>query len=166
MIRFPLILNPGESRTNKDNLTAMPNIASALKAEISRVARKAIREETSSLKQGIAAYRSEIAALKRRTQALEQQLRRSQKVVTQSTASRQAEEPSNLRFSAKGLATNRQRLGLSLKDFGTLLGASALSVYKWERGEVRPRQRYLAAIAEIRSIGKKKAAARLNAQVA
>ena len=144
----------------------MPNIASALKAEISRIARKAIREETSSLKKAIAAYRTEIAALKRRTQAMEQQIRRSQKVVTRVAAPRQAEEPSNLRFSAKGLAKHRQRLGLSQKDFGALIGASALSVYKWEQGEVRPRQRYLAAIAEIRSIGKKEAAARLNGQAA
>jgi DNA-binding transcriptional regulator YiaG len=140
----------------------MPNIAAALKAEITRIARKTIRDETSSLRKAIASYRSEIAALKRRTQVLEQQIRRTQKVVTTAAPPQREESPSNIRFSAKGLAKHRQRLGLSQKDFGTLIGASSLSVYKWEQGEVRPRQRYLAAIAQIRTIGKKEAAARLN----
>jgi DNA-binding transcriptional regulator YiaG len=140
----------------------MPNIASALKAEIQRIARKTIRDETTSLRKAIAPYRSEIAELKRRTQVLEQQIRRSQKTVSRAAAPRPEEDqPSGLRFSAKGLAAHRQRLGLSAQDFGALIGASALSVYKWEKGEVRPRARYLDAIAAIRSIGKKEAAARL-----
>jgi DNA-binding XRE family transcriptional regulator len=140
----------------------MPNIASALKAEIQRIARKTIRDETTSLRKAIAPYRSEIAELKRRTQVLEQQIRRSQKTVSRAAPPRPEEDqPSGLRFSAKGLAAHRQRLGLSAQDFGALIGASALSVYKWEKGEVRPRARYLDAIAAIRSIGKKEAAARL-----
>jgi DNA-binding transcriptional regulator YiaG len=141
----------------------MPNIASALKAEIQRIARKTIRDETSSLKRTIAPYRSEIAALKRRTQVLEQQLRRSRKAVSRVAAPRREEqEPSGIRFSAKGLAKNRQRLGLSAADFGTLIGASGQSVYKWEEGKSRPRQKNLTAIAAIRSIGKKEALARLQ----
>jgi hypothetical protein len=44
----------------------------------------------------------------------------------------------------------------------TLISTSALSVYKWEKGEVRPRAKHIAAIAAIRSIGKKEAEARLN----
>lgn len=142
----------------------MPNIASALKAEIQRIARKTIRDETSSLKKTIAPYRSEIAALKRRTQFLEQQLKRSQRAVSRVARPRQEQEqePSSVRFSAKGLAKNRQRLGLSAADFGTLIGASGQSVYKWEEGKSRPRQKNLAAIAAIRSIGKKEALARLQ----
>ncbi len=141
----------------------MPNIASALKAEIQRIARRTIRDETSSLKKAIAPYRSEIAALKRRTQALEQQLRRSQGAVSRAAVPRQDEEdPSGIRFSAKGLAKNRQRLGLSAADFGTLIGASGQSVYKWEEGKSRPRQKNLVAIAAIRSIGKKEAQGRLR----
>ena len=53
----------------------MPNIASILRDEISRVARKEVRSETAGLKKAVSAYRAEIAALKRRAQALEQELR-------------------------------------------------------------------------------------------
>jgi len=41
----------------------MANIASLLKTEISRVARKEVRGETAGLKKAISSYRSEIAAL-------------------------------------------------------------------------------------------------------
>jgi hypothetical protein len=43
----------------------MANIATALKSEISRVARKEVRAETLQLKKQSAHYRSQIAALKR-----------------------------------------------------------------------------------------------------
>ena len=50
----------------------MPNIAQALKAEIERIAKKALRTETTSLKKASATHRSEIVALKRRAHELEQ----------------------------------------------------------------------------------------------
>ena len=51
-------------------MASMPNIATLLKSEISRVARKELRSETLSLKKATRTYRSEIAALKRRMQDL------------------------------------------------------------------------------------------------
>ena len=53
----------------------MSNLATTLKEEISRVARKEVRRETMALKKASAAYRSEIATLKRRALELERQLR-------------------------------------------------------------------------------------------
>src|SRR4051812_6605633 len=54
----------------------MSNVASVLKEEISRISRREIRRETSSLKKSSTTYRSDIAALKRRVLELERQLRR------------------------------------------------------------------------------------------
>ena len=54
----------------------MPDIASTLKAEISRIARKELRAETEPIKKAVAGYRKEIAALKRRIEALERQQKR------------------------------------------------------------------------------------------
>jgi hypothetical protein len=54
----------------------MPNIASVLKDEISRFPAKKCAVETSSLKKSSTTHRSDIAALKRRVQELERQLRR------------------------------------------------------------------------------------------
>ncbi len=49
----------------------MPNIATVLKEEIARVARKETRADTQQLKKASAHYRSDIATLKRRIAALE-----------------------------------------------------------------------------------------------
>lgn len=140
----------------------MPNIASVLKSEISRVARKEVRGEILGLKKAVGAHRAEIAALKRRTQALEQELRRLRNASARAAPVAANEVSSRtLRFSAKGLASQRQRLALSAHDCGLLMGASGQSIYKWEDGRAHPRAKHLPAIAALRTLGKKEAAARL-----
>ena len=143
----------------------MPNIANLLKSEIARVARKQVRAETQGLKQAIAPYRAQIADLKRRTRQLELQVSRLGRVAARvaSAGPDQTDGERNLRFSAKGLAAQRKRLGLSAQAFGALIGASGQSVYKWEEGKTRPRAKHLPVIASLRSIGKKEAVARLQA---
>ena len=102
----------------------MPNIASVFKAEIARIARKEIRSEVDGLKKAVNAYRSQIAALKRRAQDLERALRSARKAAPNATpiADDDGATPS-LRFSAKGLASQRRRLGLSAESLGLLLGS-------------------------------------------
>ena len=140
----------------------MPNIASVLKEEIARVARKEVRGETQRLKKASAQYRSDIAALKREVSSLRQQLGRLSKVQGKRPQPIAVDEPkSSLRFSAKGFAAQRQRLGLSANALATLLGVSGQSVYKWEDGKTRPRASQLPAIAALRTMGKKEAVARL-----
>jgi len=144
----------------------MPNLASILKTEISRIARKEVRAETAQLKKAVSTYRTEIATLKRRSQALEQELRKLAKTAARAApADAAADEstPRALRFSAKGLASQRRRLALSAEDCGLLLGASGQSIYNWEQGKTRPLARHLPAIAQLRTMGKKEAAARLAA---
>jgi len=136
----------------------MPNIASVLKSEIVRLARKAIRTEVESLKKSASAYRTEIASLKRRSQSLEQQLRRLGKATPKPGPASTVESGKTLRFSAKGLASQRKRLGLSAEACGLLLGTSGQSVYNWESGKARPRASHLAAIAALRSLSKSRAA--------
>jgi DNA-binding transcriptional regulator YiaG len=139
----------------------MPNIGTVLKSEISRVSRKEVRGETQALKKSISQYRSQIADLKRRMQALEQQVKRVRKASAPAVAS--DDEPGGqLRFSAKGLAAQRRRLGLSAAAVAQLLGVSALSVYKWESGKTRPRARQIEAIAGLRGMGKREALKRLE----
>ena len=143
----------------------MTNIASLFKSEISRVARKEVRAETATLKKAVSTYRSEIAALKRRAQALESEVRRLGKGKAKATlpASPEEVDTSKLRFSAKGLASQRRRLELSAHDCGLLVGTTSQSIYNWEDGKAKPRTKYLPAIAALRTMGKKEAAARLEA---
>jgi DNA-binding transcriptional regulator YiaG len=149
----------------------MANIASLLKSEISRVARKEVRAETAGLKKALSSSRSEIAALKRRALALESELRRlskasskaSGKAAGKAAAAGDAAPARAQRFSAKGLVSQRKRLGLSAHECGLLVGASGQSIYNWEDGKARPRAKHLQALAALRGLGKKDAAARLSA---
>lgn len=143
----------------------MPNIGTILKSEISRVSRKELRSQTQALKKSVSQYRTQIADLRRRLEALERQVKRLGKA--SGRASAPAPEPdeaaSNLRFSAKGFAAQRKRLGLSAAALARVLGVSSLSVYKWESGKVRPRAKQLEAIAALRGMGKREVAQRLEA---
>jgi DNA-binding transcriptional regulator YiaG len=141
----------------------MPNIAVVLKDEIARIARKEVRAETQDFKKASAQYRAHIAALRRRIEELERQLKRASKSTrgNPEAAEAEAEAHTSRRFSAARLAAQRHKLGLSAADFAALLGVSGQSVYKWEHGEARPRARQLEAIAALRGIGKREAANRL-----
>ena len=137
----------------------MPNVATALKEEICRLARKEIKRETSALKKSSAVYRSEIAALKRRVHVLERQLRRGSQAgeVAVPAAANEDSVSSGTRFSARSMASQRKRLGLSAAECGLLIGASAQSVYNWEEGKARPRAQHLPAIFALRNLGRRQA---------
>jgi len=137
----------------------MSNVASVLKEEIARVARKEIRRETSFVKKALTTYRSEIAGVKRRVLALERQLRRVGNGGGPSEVVAENDEPISrpTRFSARSMAAQRRRLGLSAAECGLLIGASAQSVYNWEEGRARPRTQHLAAIFALRHLGRRQA---------
>lgn len=111
----------------------MPNIASVLKAEIARIARKEIRGSTNALKRAVVTYRAEIAALKRRTHGLEQELRRLGRDGAKASSQKQTTESSSehLRFSAKGVcsaAASAWALRGSLRALVWRVGAVGVSL--------------------------------------
>ena len=134
----------------------MPNLATILKQEIVRLARKEVRAEVQLLRKTGAQSRTDIAALKRRVAALEKQLVRLGKAAVAKKADSVQQATTGVRFSAKGFAALRRRLDLSASDMGLLLGVSDQSVYKWERG-VRPRVQQLPQIAALRKLSKRQA---------
>ena len=138
-------------------LKPMPNIASVLKLEISRVARKEVRAETETLKKAVATYRGEIAALKRRAKQLEDQVRQLGKGIPKGTTAPEV-QTGGMRFSAKALATQRRRLQLSADQLSLLIGVSGQSIYNWEQGTSTPNPRHLPAIAALKSLSVARAA--------
>lgn len=142
----------------------MPNIASILKQEIARVARKEVRHEIAALKKATANHRSEIAALKRRVAEAERKPRAAQPKSSSSAAPAANDEstPEGLRFSAKGLLAHRSRLGLSAAELGLLLGVSTQTIYNWEGGKVRPHRKLLPTLVALRTVGKKATTAHLE----
>ncbi len=139
----------------------MANIASYLKTEISRIARKEIRAETQPLKKASAQYRSDIAALKRRIGEQDRLISKLRKGQSTALATEASAESPKLRFRADGFATLRTKLGLSASEMGKLLGVSLQTIYHWEKGQSKPRASQMQAIADVRKLGKRGAAKRL-----
>jgi DNA-binding transcriptional regulator YiaG len=132
----------------------MPNIAVVLKQEIRRLARKEVRTANAAASTVVAQLRKGNAALRKQLTDLQRQvtmLRRSLGKRGVETAAAPQTEGRGLRFSAKGVASLRKRLGLSANDFARLAGVSAQSVYLWERGQ-RPRAKQLQALAATRKL--------------
>lgn len=145
----------------------MPNIAALLKTEIARVARKEVKAQIEALKKTVAAQRGQIAALKKRADDADKQLKRLGKPAGRGPAPRAEEDDdeggAGMRFSAKGFKTRRKKLGLSAEELGLLLGVTGQSIYKWEDGRARPRGSYMPAIAAFRTMGKREITQRLEA---
>jgi DNA-binding XRE family transcriptional regulator len=141
----------------------MPNFASALKAEIVRLARKEIRSEIESIKKASVQQRSEISELKKQVVTLEKAIAKLNKAANAGKAAKADPETGRrVRFTVKGLTTLRKRLGLTAADLGTLLGVSSQTIYNWEAEKSRPRQQQVAAFAALRGAGKRQAKARLK----
>jgi DNA-binding transcriptional regulator YiaG len=141
----------------------MPNIATVLKEEILRLARKEARKQTDTLKKASAQYRRDIAEMKRRIADLQRRLTPLQKQVLRGVPTPAPEAGrKGLRFTAKGLRSQRERLGLSAADYGKLVGVTGQTIYSWEHENARPRQQQVARIAVLRGLGKREARERLE----
>ena len=134
----------------------MPDIASVLKAEVLRLARKEVRKEIESLRKASAQVRSDLAALTRKVSDLEHRLGRQVRTESKIPALPESEEGyTRFRFSAKRFAAQRAKLGLSAAEMGLLIGVSAQTVYHWESGKTRPKASQMAAVAATRKLGKR-----------
>lgn len=151
------------------NVEQMPvaNLATVLKAEIARLARKETKTQLEPLRKANAGCRRDIAALKREVAALSRQLKsasRPARAARDDAADAGAGDASRVRFQARGLKSHRGKLGLSAAEYGQLAGVSAQSIYNWEAGKTVPRQGQMQALAALRGMGKREAARRLEAE--
>ncbi len=141
----------------------MPNIASVMREEITRLSRRASRKDLDAMKKASAQHRRHIAALKRGMAQLARQFSLlARKVPAAPVAAPNGSGGKQVRFVAKGLRSHRERLGVSAGELAKLIGVSAQSVYNWEHAVTRPREAQLGALAALRSLGKRDVRARLQ----
>ena len=141
----------------------MPNIATVLKQEIIRLARKEVNSQTKAIRKANAQYRRDIAQLKRHAAALSKQVaylerqerkRASKKAPAASTEGK--------RFSARGLKAHREKLGFSAADYAKLVGVTAQTIYSWEQSKSKPRAEQFASLVAVRDFGAREALKRLE----
>jgi DNA-binding transcriptional regulator YiaG len=142
----------------------MPNLAATIREEIQRLARKEIKAQTGATKQAVAQYRREIAKMKRQLAAQEKQIAFLEAQEKKRLEEPQAtEEPAEgVRFSARSVKSQRERLGLSAANYAKLVGVSAVTIYNWEQGETRPQKAQLAALVAVRGMRKREALVKLE----
>ena len=151
----------------------MPNLATLLKEEISKLARKEVQDQMRDVAKIIKGQDARIARLEKQDDQ--------PKAKTKAKAKAKADQPapadapaeeaaaapapkrnSKTRFSPASLKNNRKRLSLSQADVGILLGTSTNTVLRWEAGSSKPRGVNLPKIAELSKLGKKEAKQRLE----
>jgi len=143
----------------------MPNIATALRDEIKRLSRQQSRTQIDPTKKATAVHRRDIALLKRQVVLLQRQVKSLMRRPSGASSAPQANAPElKMRFVAKGVRSQRDRLGLSAEGLGKVLGVSAQSVYNWESGKARPRQDQIAKLSHLRKLGKRQVIAFLAQQ--
>ncbi len=141
----------------------MSLLITSLKSEITRVARKELKGELQSLRKASTAHRSEIAALKRLVKSLATEVRAVRRTTKPDLSGpERTAKPSRIRFTAERFSAFRAKLGLTQAEMAKVLGASSLSVHKWETGAVQPRAAQLGKIATIMKLGKRQAKAMLS----
>jgi DNA-binding transcriptional regulator YiaG len=140
----------------------MPNIATVLKEEIRRLARKEAKAQVAALKKASAQQRRDIAALKRQLREQERANAKLAKAVSNGRAVAPAASTSTVRFSPTWLRAHRAKLELSAADYARLVGVSGLTIYNWEKGKTKPQAAQLAKLAEVRGMGKREAIARIG----
>jgi len=140
----------------------MPNIASVLKEEIRRLARKEARALTAPLKKALAAERKSVAALRKQVASLARSngraVRSAGAVAPVQADATQA--PTTWRKDT--VRSTRKQLGLTQAQLAKLLGVSQISVSFWETGRSTPRARAQAKVMEARKLSKAEAHARLG----
>jgi len=141
----------------------MSELTKVLRTEISRVAKKEARGLVEPARKSSSAAKRELVALKRRVAGLERALSILKKSTRNPATAFEPVGPARaIRFTARGVRVQRDRLGMSAEDFGKLLGVSSQAIYNWEHGTARPRTALLDRLAVVRAIGKREARARLR----
>ena len=141
----------------------MPNILSALKSEITRLARKEAKQVVAPVKKASATYRGLIAGLRKQLDTLQKEvavLKRAAPKAEKALAAAQAPE-GRFWITGKGVKALRKKLGLTQADFARLAGVSVPTIVKWESsgGKVSIRRKDTPArLRAIRRMNKRSAA--------
>ncbi|MCK7595458.1 helix-turn-helix transcriptional regulator [Pseudomarimonas salicorniae] len=141
----------------------MPNLASLLKSEISRLARREANSLVEPLRGQVTRLRKEVSALRKQLSDMERVSKRAEQATPVVEAVQKVDEDDKpRRFSAKRLKGFREKSGLSAPDLALLLGVSAQSIYNWENGAVRPSDDTIVALARLKESGKRNLRAALE----
>ena len=135
----------------------MGKIETAVKSEITRLAKKEIRAVCQPLARDVRELKRTVSRLRRTVAFLERAAREWTQQVRAQKAELKApeEEVEAARFSPRLIRSLRKRLGLSQGQLATVVGVSTVSVGLWEQGKTRPTGPNRAALVALRKLGRR-----------
>ena len=141
----------------------MPNIMSALKSEISRLARKEAKQVVAPVQRASANYRGLIAGLRKQIDALQNEVAALRRVAPKAENALLATQEPQGRFwiTGKGVRAMRKKTGLTQAKFSKLVGVSVPTIVNWEKveGKVEIRRKAtMARLQELKGKGKREVA--------
>jgi transcriptional regulator with XRE-family HTH domain len=155
-------------KSNNQEIT-MSNIAKILKEEIQRLARREIKDATTGLRKDNVKLKRTIGEHKRRIKELEKQNKKLsteiEKQIPQPAAPVPDTEVQKARITAKMIKAIRKQLGITQKEFASLIGISLGSVASWELKKGRLQFRNIKAkdaIAQVKGLRKAEVQERLG----
>ena len=133
----------------------MPDIASVLKQEITRLARKEVAATARQQTKQMQSVKATVRHLRDQVATLAKTVSRLSTVISRASSQPHVEAApeKTVRISPKSIKSHRRRLGLSQAKMAKLLGVSTASVNLWESGRASPREKNRQAIAELRQMG-------------
>ena len=142
----------------------MPSIATLLREEISKIARKEVQDQVRELKQTVREQRDAIARLEKQVGSAKA------KAATKPAAAKPAaakpaakvrkpagdtDRRKQLRIAPDTIKKHRKRLKLSQAELGKILNVSTNTVLRWEAGTSKPRSKHLPGLDQLRTISKR-----------
>ena len=142
----------------------MPSIATLLREEISKIARKEVQDQVRELKQTVREQRDAIARLEKQVGSAKA------KAATKPAAAKPAaakpaakvrkpagdtDRRKQLRIAPNTIKKHRKRLKLSQAELGKILNVSTNTVLRWEAGTSKPRSKHLPGLDQLRTISKR-----------
>ena len=144
----------------------MPDVASVLKEEIQRLARKEVRSSVDPLKKQVVELKRRLREAEGTIRQLETSTRKAVAAVADQTgaivADAESDEGREIRISSQAFLKHRERLRLTQGEMAALLGVAPATVLRWEHGQNSPRGAGREAFAKLREMGVREAHARLE----
>ena len=136
----------------------MPNLATLLKEEISKIVRQEVQDQMRDLKKTIREQRDALARLEK--QAGPAKAKTAAKPTAKSVAKPAAKPAAGdrrkqLRIAPNTIKKHRKRLKLSQAELGEILNVSTNTVLRWEAGTSKPRSKHLPGLDQLRTISKR-----------
>ena len=141
----------------------MPNLATLLKEEISKIVRKEVQDQVRELQKTVREQRDALARLEKQSGPAKAKAA-AKPTAAKPTAAKPAakvrkapagtgDKRKQIRISPNTIKKHRRRLKLSQAELGELLNVSTNTVLRWEAGTSKPRSKHLPGLGQLRSMG-------------